>query len=270
MYDVVASIVLYNSDADMARRAITCFLSSELNVKLYLVDNSPDNKLQVLADIDRERIVYLFNNKNIGFGAAHNLAIRQSGDDTVYNLILNGDVYFDPKILKDVFLYMQENPQVGQLSAKTLYPDGSQQYLCKMLPAPFDLIARRFIPGSLHFLFKQRLLRYEMRHKNYDRIMNIPNLSGSFMFIRASVLKEINGFDERIFLYTEDVDLTRRIHERYETIYYPKVSIYHEYAKGSYNSWKLMKLHVKSAVYYFNKWGWFFDKRRREINRKLI
>ncbi|QJB34100.1 glycosyltransferase [Chitinophaga oryzae] len=270
MYDVVASIVLYNSAANMVEKAIKSVLESPLNVKVYLVDNSPDDSLRTLNDIDRERIVYIHNGKNIGFGAAHNIAIRKSRTETKYNLILNGDVHFDRTVLPQIFDYMQQNGHVGQLGVKTLYPDGSLQYLCKMLPTPFDLIARRFIPGPLRGLFKQKLLRYEMRHRSYDNMMKIPNLSGCFMFIRASVLEEVEGFDENIFLYTEDVDLTRRIHSKYDTIYYPYATIYHEFAKGSYKSPVLLKHHIRSAIYYFNKWGWFIDKERSRINKMLI
>jgi GT2 family glycosyltransferase len=270
MYDIVASIVLYKNDAKMVERAISSFLQSELNVQLYLVDNSPDAALQKLQQMDEQRIVYIFNNKNIGFGAAHNIAIQRSSGYTKYNLILNPDVYFDSSVLSNIFNYMEGHLRVGQLAVKTLYPDDSLQFICKMLPTPFQLIARRFIPERIHFLFQETMLKYEMRHKNYDEIMNIPNLSGSFMFIRTEVLKEIGGFDENIFMYTEDVDLTRRIHSKYDTLYYPYVSVYHEYAKGSYFSFKLLKYHVKSAIYYFNKWGWFFDNERKQINRKLL
>ncbi|MBC9933812.1 glycosyltransferase [Chitinophaga qingshengii] len=269
MYDVVVSIVLYNSDAETVKNAIVSVLKSPLKLKVYLVDNSLHDSLRVLADIDKENIEYIHIGKNIGFGSAHNLAIRKSRNETNYNLILNGDVYFDSTVLPDIFDYMQKHVHIGQLGVKTLYPDGSLQSSCKMLPTPFDLFARRFIPKPLHGLFKKRMMRYEMQHRSLDDIMNIPNLSGCFMFMRAGVLEEVGGFDENIFMYMEDVDLTRRIHSKYDTIYYPQVAIYHEFAKGSYKSPLLLKYHIKSAIYYFNKWGWFFDKERSKINKAL-
>ena len=96
--------------------------------------------------------------------------------------------------------------------------------------------------------------------------MNVPSLSGCFMLLRTSVLEAVGLFDENIFMYLEDVDLNRRIHTNYKTIFYPEVSIVHEYAKESYRNKKLLMFHIRSALYYFNKWGWIFDRKRKEVN----
>jgi GT2 family glycosyltransferase len=56
----------------------------------------------------------------------------------------------------------------------------------------------------------------------------------------------------------------------FRTVFYPKVQIYHHFEKGSHKSWKLTKIGMQSAVYYFNKWGWIFDKRRRRINKETL
>jgi GT2 family glycosyltransferase len=90
------------------------------------------------------------------------------------------------------------------------------------------------------------------------------------MFLRSTVLKEVGLFDERIFMYIEDADLTRRIHLRYKTLFFPEVHVFHHYNKGSYKSFRLMMYNVHGAYVYFNTWGWFFDKQRREINKKVI
>jgi GT2 family glycosyltransferase len=71
-------------------------------------------------------------------------------------------------------------------------------------------------------------------------------------------------------MYLEDTDFCRRINQYYRTIYYPKVSIIHGYSKASYTSFKLMKHHLQSSIKYFNKWGWFFDKDRNQINRVVL
>ena len=71
-------------------------------------------------------------------------------------------------------------------------------------------------------------------------------------------------------MYLEDIDLNRRIYSKYQTIYYPKARVIHEHQKESYKSKKLLKAHIKSAIYYFNKYGWFFDKERTNINKKTI
>jgi hypothetical protein len=88
------------------------------------------------------------------------------------------------------------------------------------------------------------------------------------MMINGAALHEVGMFDERYFMYMEDVDLCRRIHRRFKTIYFPQVVVYHHYAKGSYRSVRLMMHHIASALRYFHKWGWFFDPERVDINRE--
>ena len=91
------------------------------------------------------------------------------------------------------------------------------------------------------------------------------------MFMRVSILKENNlFFDKNFFMYCEDFDLMRRIHKVAKTIYYPKVTIIHDHAKASYKSKKMLMAHIKSAIHYFNKWGWLFDKERRQMNKKIL
>jgi len=100
--------------------------------------------------------------------------------------------------------------------------------------------------------------------------MQVPSLSGCFMLLRTEVLKVVGGFDERFFMYCEDFDLCRRIGQVSKTIYYPDVSVIHNYEKGSYKNSKLLRYHIQSSVKYFNKWGWFFDKERRRINNDTL
>jgi len=268
MINISASIVLYHNKKEQIEKAIKSFLDTNLKVKLYLVDNSSNNELQKLVKID-ERIEYIFNNVNLGYGTAHNIAIRKSIDENIpYHIVLNPDIYFDDSVLKELYAYMEENKDIGNIMPKVLYPDGEIQYLTKLLPIPIDLIFRRFIP--LKSWKEKRNDKYELRFIDYKGIVNIPSLSGCFMFLRTSVLKDVGLFDENIFMYLEDNDLNRRIHSKYKTIFYPKVSIYHEYEKESYVNKKLLVYHIKSAIYYFNKWGWFFDKERGEINSRCL
>jgi hypothetical protein len=77
-------------------------------------------------------------------------------------------------------------------------------------------------------------------------------------------------YDDAYFMYFEDWDLSRRIHSRYKTIYFPKVSVYHGYESGANKSSKLFKIFVNSAITYFNKWGWLFDSEREKINNDAL
>jgi GT2 family glycosyltransferase len=85
-----------------------------------------------------------------------------------------------------------------------------------------------------------------------------------------SAVKEVGVYDDRFFMYFEDWDISRRMHLKYKTIYFPKVSIVHGYESGANKDQRLFKIFVKSAIHYFNKWGWFFDSERNKINKKTL
>lgn len=262
------SVVLYHNKKDQLIKVINSVLKTNLNIKLYLIDNSTNDDLKTLAEHDG-RIVYIFNNANLGYGAGHNIAIQKSIQDGIpYHLVLNPDIYFNSDVLSKLYEYMEKNQDVGNIIPKVKYPDGDIQYLCKLLPTPMDLILRRFIP--LKRWKDKRNEQYELKWTGYNRIMNIPSLSGCFMFLRVDALKKVGLFDENIFMYLEDTDLNRRLHREYKTIFYPEVEIFHEYGKESYKNRKLLKYHIQSAIYYFNKYGWIFDKERKRINSITI
>lgn len=265
---IYASIVVYKNPAKVLKRCVDSILCSGLTAKFYIIDNSPTDELKEFVGGDA-RTEYIFNPSNSGFGAAHNIAIKNSIKNGVkYHLVLNPDIYFEKGVIKELYNFMENNLDVGLVMPKVLYPDGSVQYLCKLLPTPLDLIRRRFFPAS-QYLDRKNFL-YELRFTGYDKIMDVPYLSGCFMFIRTDALSRVGLFDERFFMYLEDVDISRRIHKCYRTVYYPEVSVFHEYEKGSYKNSKLLIYHFWSAVRYFNKWGYFFDKERREINKKVV
>ncbi|WP_456399935.1 glycosyltransferase family 2 protein [Persephonella sp.] len=265
------SIVLYKNKESQIIKVIKSVLSTNLKIKLYLIDNSPTADLSKLSKID-SRIEYIFTGKNIGYGKANNIALRKSIEQKVpFHLVLNPDVYFNEGVLERIYEYMNQNPEIGLLMPKVLYPNGKLQYLCKLLPTPVDLFGRRFLNfRPFKKLIEKRNEIYELRFTSYDKIMEVPYLSGCFMLIRVEVFKKVGLFDERFFMYMEDTDLSRRIYKVAKNIYFPYVHIYHEYGKGSYKNFKLLYYHIISAIKYFNKWGWFNDTERDEINRRVL
>ena len=266
-YDIAASLVLYKTDIEEIENVLNILMRSSLNLKVLLVDNSPTRDLEKQIPVN-QKIEYIFSGANLGFGRAHNIAIEKSVTDSEFHLVLNADVDFKAPILEEIYGYMKEHQEVGLLAPKIFNPDGTHQFSAKLLPTPANLIIRRFIPIKL--LQEKMDYKYEFKFFDFDRIIEVPYLTGCFMFMNCKALKEVGGFDERYFMYPEDTDLTRRIHEKYKAIYYPHVSIVHEHGKGSYKSTKLLYYHITSMIKYYNKWGWFFDKGRREMNKKAL
>ncbi|WP_026075974.1 glycosyltransferase family 2 protein [Noviherbaspirillum massiliense] len=268
---ISCSVVCYQNAPEQIARVLnslaSCPHSDSPELWVTLVDNSPDDGLAAVAR--NFGVAYIHLPENPGFGAGHNVAIQSAIErGAAYHLVLNPDTYFNSDVIPALTEFMQEHTDVGMIMPDIRYPDGSRQHLCKLLPTPLDLLMRRFAPG----LYKSFgwIDRYELRMSGYEKIMDVPALSGCFMFIRTSVLGEVGGFDERFFMYLEDVDLSRRIGRVARTVYFPLVSITHEYVKGSYKNRKLLFHHIRSAVLYFNKWGWFLDKERSAVNQAAL
>ena len=266
-----ASIVLYQTNLTPLKKVIDSYFACKSEaLQLFLVDNSPTDELkEVVTMYPDKEIHYIFNNENMGYGKAHNIAIKKSMEQGLsYHIVLNPDIVIQEGALEKLTFYMNEHPEVGNIMPKIIYPNGQLQYLCKLLPSPIDLIFRRFIPFKK---WRDKInQKYELHSFRYDKKINIPNLSGCFMFLRTKALEKVGLFDEHFFMYMEDFDLNRRIHRAYKTIFFPEAVVVHEYQKASYKNIKLLKAHIKSAIYYFNKYGWFFDKERKIINAQTL
>lgn len=260
------SIVLYQPDWQQITLLTEVLLQSKQVCRVYWIDNSPVATTAV-PNIS-ERVEYQHNNNNIGYGAAHNIAIRESiYDDVPYHLVVNPDILLKADALDTMLTFIQQHPEIGCLMPKVVYPNGELQYLCKLLPTPIDVVTRRMLPKRW---FKKRNARYEMRASGYNRLMNVPYLSGCFMLFRTQALQKVRLFDERFFMYPEDIDITRRIHRHYLTVFFPHATIIHNHAKASYKSLKMFGIHAINMCRYFNKWGWLFDKERDCFNQIAI
>ncbi|MGH9524640.1 MAG: glycosyltransferase family 2 protein [Terriglobales bacterium] len=262
---ITASMVLYENQPEIFGAAIQAFLDCDPHARIAVVDNSAR---PLTHDLFRHaRVAHIFAGKNLGFGAGHNLAFRTLADGD-FHLLLNPDVRFSAAAIQDLLSFMAQDARIGAAMPRICFPDGSLQRLCKLLPTPLDLLLRRFVPFSM--LRESRRGKYELDGLPQDRVSDVPSLSGCFLLLRADVFRDLRGFDERYFMYMEDVDLIRRIGDHARTVYYPFVSIEHQYAKGSYNDMRLLRYHVRSAVKYFAKWGWCFDEVRRHRNASAL
>ena len=228
--------------------------------RVYIVDNSPEPFAIRVSD----RVQYIHTGKNLGYGKAYNIAIRESIYDQVpLHLVMNSDILVKAEDIDTLCAFVLSQPAVGHLMPRVVNPDGELQHLCKMLPTPLDVFGRRFLPAAW---MRKRNARYELHDADYSRPMNVPYLSGCFMLLRTEAVQKARLFDERYFMYPEDIDLTRTIHRDYLTLYYPAVTIVHNHKKASYQSWRMLWVHIVNMCRYFNKWGWLFDAERRQFN----
>lgn len=281
---ITASIVTYDHHLLDIEPVLRSLFASPVDI-VYVIDHS-EHMLELKAELEEFaarvlqgepqlrrkekagfKLIY-YPHPNNGYGGGHNYAIKmavQAGSE--YHLVVNPDIWFGPEVMPELIRYMTQHPEVGQMMPKVLYPNGAIQRLAKLLPTPFDIFGRFCLP---FFIIAKRNYRYELRCSNYSMTLNVPYLSGCFMMFRVSALQEINMFDEHFFMYAEDVDITRRMHEHYQTLYYPQTVVYHKFSRASHRSLRLFWIHMTNMMMYFNKWGWWSDSTRKAINDRCL
>lgn len=243
--DVSASIVLYKTPASVALNALKSVLP-EVD-KVWVIDHSPHPSLS-LPIPDNPKIVYI-SRPNRGYGAGNNFALKESAAESYkYHLVINPDVYWNGPVVEKLSLYLDSNPEVALIMPKVLYPDGRFQLQAKQLPTMADFILPRLGLG------KKSREQYQQSIENIKEPVDIPFLSGCFMLLRNSALKHVGNFDERFFMYCEDLDLSRRLSHSFRTVYYPNVGIYHHLSRSSTRSPRLFIIHFISVLRYLIKY----------------
>jgi GT2 family glycosyltransferase len=245
--EISASIVLYKENVQTLKSTVKNFLKIPLQKKLFLIDNSPTNTLE--NQFKHPEIEFIFNDKNLGFGKAHNLVIDTIKSTSKYHLVLNPDIVFNGQVIVKLIAELQKNKDVSLISPKILYPDESMQYYCRKYPSFFELIYRR-----LGF-FKSKTYLSEYRNLDLNKSFYPECMHGCFMLFKTTDFVNINGFDERYFLYMEDIDICKKIDViNKKKMYYPNVVIEHLHQRGSAENIKLLFYHLLSARKYFKKW----------------
>jgi len=253
MIEITASIVTYFTKEKHLLGASESFLKANLRSRLVLVDNSQSKDIELFAS--NHNIDYIKMPSNKGFGAGHNTAIKKFASDSEFFLILNPDIVIPNGTLEYMCDFMRKNKKVVLSTCLIKNPDDTIQYVHKRLPSFSILFTRRFMPSFLKSYFQKELDKYILKDQSFEHSLKIPNVSGCFMLFRTDALLALNGFDEKFFMYLEDIDISRRSCHLGEVVLLPNVFVYHEWARGSYHNFKLMWVNIKSTFIYF--WKWF-------------
>lgn len=277
---ITASIVTYNNNLLDIEAVLRSLIISPVE-KVWIIDHS-DTFTKLQAELNeyttknedfkqhkgRGFVLKYIKHINNGYGGGHNVALKEAiSEGSNYHLVVNPDVWFGQEVIPALWKMMEDDKSVGQIMPKVLYLNGEVQHIAKLLPTPMDLFGRFFLP---EFMIHRRNLRYELRNSGYDKIMNVPYLSGCFMFFRTEDIANIGFFDEHFFMYAEDVDITRRLHREHKTLFFPNVTIYHKFNRASHRNFRLFWIHLINIIKYFNKWGWIYDPERRRFNKALF
>lgn len=225
----------------------------------YLVDNAPGDGTGEMVRKRYPWVRVIDAPRNMGFGSGNNMALRRMRGE--YAMMLNPDLVVFPGELEKLVSFLDQHPSVGFAGPALFNPDGSRQDSCYRFPSMMMPIYRRTFLGKTPW-GKRAVNHYLMReHVNQNRPIETDALMGSAILMRKQALQEIGLFDERYFMYLEEVDICRRAWKHHwRVVYVPESKFVHYHQRESriQRPWqlfthKLAREHIKSAIYYFWK-----------------
>lgn len=224
-----------------------------LEIEIIIVDNhSSDGSVEFLEREFSDSIILIRNQDNRGFGRANNQGLAIARGEFV--LLLNPDTVVEENTLHEMKCFMERHPDAGTIGCKILNPDGTIQLAChRGFPTPISAFFK--IIGLSGFFPKSKLFStYNMTYMDENRIHPVDAISGSFMFIRKSVLDQVGYFDEDFFMYGEDLDLCYRIKKISQIYYVPSTQIIHFKGESSRQlAWKTKVEFYRSMAIFVRK-----------------
>ena len=203
MIDVV--IVNWNS-GDMLSNCVSSILNgnSDSICKIIIVDNGSEDGSENLK-IESTQILLIKNPSNYGFAKSCNIGAQHGKGE--YVLFLNPDTVLEPDTLKRTINYMEKdtNEMVGISGIQLCYEDGNVAQHSSRFPSPFSFFLRS---SGLHKIFLS--LDHVLTEWNHLDTREVPHVIGAYFFVRKKLFNSLNGFDERFFVYLEDLDFSLR------------------------------------------------------------
>ena len=239
--------VNYNSRKELERAidSLKNFYDESLEVIIY--NNSPYENLSSLKEIYKSAKI-LNSIKNVGFTAGCNKAVKVSNGE--YLLFLNPDVEVINEFLSSGIDFFSDNKDFGAVGFKILNPDGTVQKEClRNIPTPINTFLRFF---NLDKIFPSSKAYYSL---DYNKPQEAHVLSGACMLVRKEAFLDVGGFDEKFFLYGDDIDLCIRLKNRGWKLYYLPIESVIHYKGGS-----LEKFSIK-RIYYSHRAMFLFVKK---------
>jgi len=198
----------------------------DLALEIFVVDNDSSDGSMAYLRRRFPQVIFIENRENVGFGRANNQAIRLARGK--YTLLINPDTLIEEDTLRVMYDHMETHPMSGAAGCKILNPDGTfADESRRTVPTPWNALGKVLGLATL-FPKSKAFAGYYMNWLDEDTPSEVPVISGSFMFFRTDILKELGGFDERFFMYGEDIDLCYRLTQAGMVIdYVPSTSIIH-------------------------------------------
>jgi len=229
MYSLTIILVNWNSGDQLRNclQSIEKAKKSNFNLKeVIIVDNaSIDNSLDNIKDI-KLPIKIIKNSKNYGFAKACNIGSKEAKGDFI--LFLNPDMIIFEDTFVNLFNYINEHDklEIGIYGIQLLDENGNIQKTCARFPSLWNLIVRSMGLDKVNpKIFKS----YRMEEWNHKDTKEVNHVIGAFFLVKKHLFKELDGFDEKFFVYIEDLDFSKRAYDLgYRTVYITQAQAYHK------------------------------------------
>lgn len=227
--------------------------SSGLAWRVIIVDNaSEDRSADAIAEY-AEKVTIIHNEHNVGFAAACNQGAKKSVAD--YLLFLNPDTRLIDLSLDAALAFLEdkENQWVGVLGPKLVDDDGHTQRSCARLPTVGRLVAQG---AGVDRILTDHFLSCAMSDWDHMDTREVDQVMGACLIVRRTIFESLGGFDERFFVYYDDVDLCARVKKLgYKIVHFAESRVYH-FGGGTTSSVKGMRLFylLRSRLLYAGKY----------------
>ncbi len=189
-----------------------------ISSEIFVVDNaSIDGSVQMLRRRFPE-VQLIENNKNVGFSAGNNIAIKEARGD--YIVLINPDTVVQEDTFTNLVDFFDRNPQASAATCKILNPDGSFSIDCRhSIPTPLTAFWK--LIGFTRLFPKSKIFgKYNLTYLNENETYRVEAVSGSFMMLKREIVQKVGLLDETFFMYCEDIDYCHRINQAGGKIYY--------------------------------------------------
>jgi GT2 family glycosyltransferase len=258
-FDVSVVIVSYNT-RDLLVQCINSVISTsrDFTYEIIVSENGSQDGSEAAVRDAFPQVRLIQNGADLGFGAAVNVAAQVAVGE--YLAIVAPDAVMLPNTLSRlVNVARTEGPRV--LGCRLVDGAGRSQISCARLPTPlrvFALFSRldRLVPFPRMQMYYDRVGYWGKRPWDHDARRDVETLLGAFLFLPLDVFRSIGGFDERYFMYYEEVDLFRRLHDRGDIVtFIPDVSMVHFSGQATKQEYARMRFEAqKSLLIYTAKW----------------
>jgi N-acetylglucosaminyl-diphospho-decaprenol L-rhamnosyltransferase len=233
-----------------------------MEAEVIVVDNaSTDGCIEYLQP-KFPWVKFIQNQENLGFSKANNIGLSLANSSHI--LFLNPDTILSEDALLKTTRFLEKNPSFGALGIKML--DGHGFYLKESkrgFPSPWVAFCKLL---GLSYLFPHSALfaKYYLGNLNENENQEIDAISGAFFLTRKEVLEKVGGFDERFFMYAEDIDLSYRIQKAgYKNCFFAESCIIHFKGESTKKDSKYVRLFYSamalfSKKHFGNKFSWLF------------